>query len=105
MASSADDVRKSIRSYLMVFGALGVLTIVTVAASWLKVSVALGIFIALVIASVKGSLVASVFMHLLHEKATLFWVLIISAFFFLLLILIPVMQSYETAHLIDQVTQ
>ncbi len=89
---------------MLVFGALAVLTIITVAASWLKVSVAVGIFIALVIASIKGSLVASVFMHLVHEKATLFWVLIISAFFFLLLILLPVMQSSETAHLIDQVT-
>ncbi|GJM25601.1 MAG: hypothetical protein DHS20C16_20160 [Phycisphaerae bacterium] len=104
MAASAEEVRKSIRSYLLVFGALAVLTVITVAASWLKVSVAVGIFIALVIASVKGSLVASVFMHLLHEKAILFWVLIISAFFFLLLILLPVMQSSETAHLIDQVT-
>lgn len=104
MASSAEDVRKSIRSYMLVFGALAVLTVITVAVSWLKVSVAVGIFIALVIASVKGSLVASVFMHLLHEKAVLFWVLVLTAFFFLLLILLPVIQSSETASLIDQVT-
>jgi cytochrome c oxidase subunit 4 len=104
MAASAEEVRKSIRSYLLVFGALAVLTVITVAASWLKVSVAVAIFIALVIASIKGSLVASVFMHLIHEKAVLFWVLILSAFFFLLLILLPVLQSSETAHLIDQVT-
>ncbi len=104
MAASAEEVRKSIKSYMLVFGALAVLTVITVAASWLKVSVALGIFIALVIASVKGSLVASVFMHLTGEKATLYWVLIISAFFFILLILIPVIQNSETAHLIDQVT-
>ncbi|MCA9251776.1 MAG: cytochrome C oxidase subunit IV family protein [Phycisphaerales bacterium] len=103
MAASAEDVRKSIKSYLLVFGALAVLTVITVAASWLKVSVALAIFIALVIASVKGSLVASVFMHLTGEKATLYWVLIISAFFFFLLILLPVLQTWETSHLIDQV--
>ncbi|NOX60159.1 MAG: hypothetical protein GXP29_15050 [Planctomycetes bacterium] len=104
MASSIEEVRKSVRLYLMVFGALGVLTIVTVLASSLNVSVAVGVFVALAIASVKGTLVATYFMHLLGERSTLYWVLILAAFFFLLLILIPVMMHSETVHLIDQVT-
>lgn len=103
MATSAEDVKKSIKVYMFVFGALAVLTLATVGASYLQLGVVGGIFLALIIASVKGSLVASYFMHLLHERSTLFWVLGLCALFFLALILLPVLQTSETAHLIDPV--
>ena len=57
-----------IRVYLMVFGALGVLTVVTVLASYLNLSTSEGIFLALIIASVKASLVLGYFMHLINER-------------------------------------
>ena len=57
-----------IRVYLMVFGALGVLTIITVLASYLNLSTSEGIFLALIIASIKASLVLGYFMHLISEK-------------------------------------
>jgi len=103
MASSAEEVRKSIKTYMFVFGALAVLTVVTVLASYLHIGVVGGIFLALVIASAKGTLVASFFMHLLHERSTLFWILGVSPLFLKTHILIPVLQGSETRHLIDPV--
>ena len=72
------------RTYLLVFGTLAALTIVTVAAGYVSFPVGLGIAIALVIATVKGSLVAAYFMHLLHEQKAIYWLLL----FTLLLLLI-----------------
>ncbi len=63
MASDAHDLKKHVKTYWIVFGALAVLTVVTVSAASLEVSVGLGIFIAMAIAVTKGSLVASFFMH------------------------------------------
>ena len=64
-----------IRVYLMVFGALGVLTVVTVLASYLSLSTSEGIFLALIIASVKASLVLGYFMHLITERKMIIWIL------------------------------
>lgn len=103
MAASAEEVRSSVRVYLYVFAALGVLTVLTVAVSWLHLPVAGAIAVALLIAATKGSLVASFFMHLLHERRALYWILILCAVFFVALLLLPAMQTQETAGLIDQV--
>ena len=67
-AATAEDVRKHVRVYLMVFGALAVLTVVTVAVGYLRLPVVPALVLALVIALVKGSLVAGYFMHLISEK-------------------------------------
>ena len=71
-----------VRVYLMVFGALGVLTVVTVLASYLKLSTSEGIFLALIIASVKASLVLGYFMHLITERKMIIWILVMTVFFF-----------------------
>jgi len=105
MASSAEEVKRSIKTYMFVFGALAVLTVVTVAAASLKIGVAAGIALALLIASVKGTLVASYFMHLIHERTVLYWILGLCAVFFVAMILLPVMQTSETAHLMDPIYQ
>ena len=73
-----------IRVYLMVFGALGVLTVVTVLASYLNLSTSEGIFLALIIASVKASLVLGYFMHLITERKMIIWILVMTIFFFLI---------------------
>ena len=69
MSGSAEEVKKHIGVYLKVAGALAVGTVVTVLAAYLDVAVALGIVIALIIATTKGSLVVAYFMHLLEERS------------------------------------
>ncbi len=91
MAESAAEVQKHIRTYLVVFVALGGLTALTVAVSFIHFGTAGNIAVALIIASVKASLVAAVFMHLISEKQFIYGVLSLSAFFFLLLMFVPVL--------------
>ena len=45
--------------------------------------------LALAIASVKASLVAGYFMHLISEKQTIIWILILTFVFFLILMFVP----------------
>ena len=75
---SASDIKKEINLYLKVFGALAVLTVLTVAAAYLDVGIGLAVIIAMIIATTKGSLVASFFMHLAHEKGLIYLTLIIT---------------------------
>jgi len=88
-AHSADDIRAHVKVYMMVFGALAVLTVVTVAASYLDVPLAPAIAIALVIAAVKASLVALFFMHLKGEVRAILWTLVLTGIFFVALMVIP----------------
>jgi hypothetical protein len=53
--TDVQEVKRHIRVYLYTFSALAVLTVVTVAAASLNVAVGTGIFIAMVIATVKGN--------------------------------------------------
>ena len=76
-------IEEHIKVYLTVFGALAVLTILTVSASYLEVSNTEAIFFALTIATIKASLVAGYFMHLITEKQRIVWILILTFFFFL----------------------
>ena len=73
------DIKKHIRVYLIVFGALAVLTVLTVAVAYLDLSVWPALIVALIIASVKGGLVAGYFMHLVSEKRVIYTVLILTA--------------------------
>lgn len=62
-----------IKVYNMVFATLLVLTVLTVLAASIKVSSTAHLIIAITIASIKGTIVSLVFMHLWFEKKTL-WV-------------------------------
>ena len=73
------------RTYLTVFGALAVLTVVTVAIGYMSLPVGIGITVALIIATIKGSLVAAVFMHLLSEVKPIYWLLIVTITFLLMM--------------------
>ncbi len=88
-AVDSQAIRKQVKGYMMVFGSLAVLTIVTVLVSYLDVSIGAAVTIALLIATVKGSLVALFFMHLSHEKKAIYWVLLLTAAFFLVLMFVP----------------
>jgi len=94
----AIDIDSHIRQYLIVFGALLVLTAATVGAwHYLDLGVGATITVALLIAATKASLVACVFMHLISEKKLIFSVLALTMFFFVLLVLLPVMTSIHGA--------
>ena len=94
---SVEEIRKHVRVYLIVFAALAVLTAVTVAVSYLHIeSVAITILIALVIATIKGSLVAGYFMHLVSEERLIYWVLILTVVFFIVLMLLPVFTDVDS---------
>jgi cytochrome c oxidase subunit 4 len=88
-AHGAEDIRAHVRVYMMVFGALAVLTVVTVGAFYLHVPIHIGITLALLIATVKASLVALFFMHLKGEVRAIFAALLLTAVFFLVLMTIP----------------
>ncbi len=78
---TVEEVKRHVRVYLMVFGALLVLTLVTVAVSLLDISLGPALTVALVIAVIKGSLVAMYFMHLISERQVIMWVLATAAAF------------------------
>ena len=83
------DVDRHVRAYVTVFIALMVLTVVTVWVSSLGLSLRLAVAVALAIATVKGSLVAGVFMHLSSEKKLILLGLALTVFFFLFCLLMP----------------
>ncbi|MEE9294292.1 MAG: cytochrome C oxidase subunit IV family protein [Phycisphaerae bacterium] len=90
-AHSAEDIAKEVRIYISVFAALMVLTVITVAVSYLGLSIGTAVLVALLIATIKGSLVACCFMHLISEKKIIYWVLGITILFFVALMLVPVL--------------
>ena len=77
-------VEKHVRQYLTVFVALLVLTVVTVLASRIDLGDTGGVILAMIIAGVKGTLVAGVFMHLFSDKRKLIYVVLIYTGIFLL---------------------
>ena len=91
----AVDIDKHVRVYITVFVALMVLTIVTVAISRLHLSVPIAVTVALLVAIIKGSLVACYFMHLISEKKLIYAVLAVTAFFFVALMVLPVVTVHD----------
>ncbi len=89
--SEADHVREHVRVYLMVFAALGVLTVVTVAISYLDLPTSYAITIAVIVASVKASLVAAYFMHLVSEEKVIYYLLLLCVAFFVTLMFLPLL--------------
>jgi cytochrome c oxidase subunit 4 len=87
---SAEDMRAHVKTYMMVFGALGVLTLATVGASYLQIPLGPAIALALAIATLKASLVALFFMHLKGEVRAIVWTLMLTALFFIVLICVPI---------------
>ena len=86
----AADIDRHVRIYITVFVALMVLTVITVAVSRLHLPVPLAVTIALIVALIKGSLVAGYFMHLISEKKLIYAVLVLTVAFFIALLALPV---------------
>jgi len=95
-AHSIEEIQKHVRVYLMVLGALTFLTIATVVVSYFNFHQREAIAIALAIATVKASLVAGYFMHLVSERKLIYWVLALCAVFFAALMLLPALTCFET---------
>jgi len=77
------DISKHVKVYVSVFVALLLGTILTVAMYYQHFdSVAVTVTIALFIATVKASLVAGFFMHLISEKKAIYAILLATVFFF-----------------------
>src|SRR5215831_13504795 len=90
MSEHPVDMKKNIRTYGIVGGLLLVFTGITVGVNLVHLSsVALAITIALIIATMKGSMVAAIFMHLNHEKKWIYGALILTVVFFAVLVLLP----------------
>lgn len=96
MSSDPADIQKSVRSYMTVFAMLMVFTVITVAVSRFSFAVPVAITVALIIAAMKGSMVGAVFMHLSHEKRWVYGTLLLTAAFFLVLLLVPLFTSLDT---------
>ncbi len=91
---SVEEVKKHVHVYLTVFGALAVLTVVTVGVGYLRLPIWPALIIALIIASVKGGLVAGYFMHLISEKKVIYWILA-GTFVFLICMFILFISAYH----------
>ncbi len=96
MHSDPAEIQKSVRGYMRVFVALMAFTIITVAASRLHFGVPIAITIALIIAAMKGSMVAGVFMHLSHEKQAIYGALLLTILFFIVLMFVPLFTVLDT---------
>ncbi len=96
MTDNHADVRRHVRIYIAVLIALAVLTAFTVAASQLEASMSLHVATALLIAALKGSLVAAVFMHLRWERNAPLWgLLVVCAMLAAALLVLPVLTSHD----------
>ena len=96
-AHTAEHVQRQVRTYFFVFLSLLVLTIVTVLVSRLELPVVIGVMVALIVASMKGTLVAGIFMHLFSDRFPIvIQVLIFSSFFFVVMIALFLFGYFDT---------
>lgn len=89
------DIDKHVRTYILVFVALMVLTVITVAVSYLHLTLWAAVGVALLVAVIKGSLVACYFMHLISEKKLIYAVLAFTVFFFIFVLLFPMFTEMD----------
>ena len=89
LGDHAADIDKHVKVYITVFVALMALTLITVAVSYLDLPPRWAIAVALFVATIKGSLVACYFMHLISEKKLIYAVLVITAVKFIALLALP----------------
>lgn len=98
-AEHAVDIKKHVRAYVAVFVALMALTVITVVVSTFHLNITAAVIAALCIATIKGSLVAGYFMHLISEKKVIYLVLIITVVFFVALMFLPIFSESDSIEL------
>ena len=87
----AADIDRHVKVYITVFASLMVLTIVTVGVSRFHFPVPVAVTLALLVATVKGTLVACYFMHLISEKKLIIAIMALTVVFFLVLVALPIL--------------
>ena len=92
---TAADIDRHVRVYITVFVALMALTLITVAVSYLHLLLPIAVTVALLVATITGSLVACYFMHLISEKKLIYAVLGLTGAFFLALMALPVLTVHD----------
>jgi cytochrome c oxidase subunit IV len=95
MHADPESIRKHVRTYWMIGGALFAGTVITVAVNQVHLAIPLAIAVALIIASIKGSMVASVFMHLSNEKKWIYAALLLTVAFFIVLMSVPLFTTMD----------
>lgn len=96
MGHSTADIQKHVKIYMFVFAALAIMTIVTVAVSYLELPFYQAIAVTLFIAAIKGGLVAAYFMHLISERHLIHYILLLTLVFFIALMVLPVMTDFDS---------
>jgi cytochrome c oxidase subunit IV len=96
MHSDSAEIKKSVRTYMMIGAALLVFTGITVAANLVHLAVPIAITVALIIASMKASMVAAIFMHLNHEKKWIYGALLLTLAGFIILMTVPIFTTMDT---------
>ena len=92
--SENTSIQRQVKVYIRVFLALAILTVLTVSVSYLHMPLTIAIVVALLIATVKSSLVAGFFMHLASEKKIIYSILLLAFGFFVVLLLWPSWHQY-----------
>lgn len=90
---SPEEIKKHEKTFWTVGGVLFVLTILTVAVSYFHLPIAAAVLVALLVASLKGGLVAGIFMHLIAERKVIYQLLILTIVFFIALMAIPILSE------------
>ena len=96
---SHEDIDKTVRNYMLVFGALIVGTFLTVAVSYIDLPTGPAITVALLIATAKGSLVVLFFMHLIDEKKLVYWLMALAVVFFFFELIVPMVTESDNLHM------
>ncbi|HEV8201108.1 MAG TPA: cytochrome C oxidase subunit IV family protein [Candidatus Polarisedimenticolia bacterium] len=92
MSASHDvDIDKHVRVYITVFVSLMALTVFTVWVGYQNLPIGQAVAVALLIASIKGGLVASYFMHLISERKLIYAVLVSTVALFAVLLVVPML--------------
>lgn len=92
------DIDRQVKTYILVFVTLLALTLVTVAISRFHLPVHEAVALALIVASIKGGLVASYFMHLISERKLILWVLGFTVACFFAVLLLPLWTHFDPIH-------
>ena len=95
MSDHSEDISKHVRGYLIIGATLLVGTVLTVLASYIDLGQSWNIVLALVIATVKASLVALYFMHLISERQMIYLVLGTTFFFFVGLMFLTIWAMHD----------
>lgn len=94
-STHAHDIDKQVKIYLIVFWALFVLTIVTVGVSKIHMPFFWTVTVALLVASIKGALVACYFMHLISERMMIYAIVVFTIICFLSLMILPILTHQD----------